>query len=159
LASQAWSLEERAFSGIGVTLSMGINMGLVLTIASDPRVTGTIGKVVSCLESGTHFWSWGVCLGSGDDGRSPYGVATWRCLFPAPFYSRLFSIPSSSLFQTLFLGLCPMLLSSRARRRCGIGLPYCIDSRDLTSVYIALTPPRTADHCAHSLRTLSPSPV
>src|SRR5271170_5136242 len=37
-------------------------------------------------------------------------------LFPAFLYSRLFSIP-----KRYFLGLCPMLLSSRARRRCGIG--------------------------------------
>jgi hypothetical protein len=92
-------------------------------------------------------------------------------LFPAPLYSRLPSIPGSSLFPALlysqlfstpkryFLGLCPMLLSSRARRRCGIGLPYCVDSRDLTCIYIALTPPRTANYCAHSLPSLSPSLV
>jgi hypothetical protein len=85
-------------------------------------------------------------------------------LFPALLYSRLFSIPGSSLFPALlhfrlfsisgssvfpallysqlfsipkryFLGLCPMLLSSRAGRRCGIGLPYHVDSRDLTCIY------------------------
>jgi hypothetical protein len=65
LASQTRSLKERAFSGIGVTLSIDINMELVLAIASGLRVTGTIRKVASFLESGTHFGSCGVCLGSG----------------------------------------------------------------------------------------------
>lgn len=69
LASQTWSLKERAFSGIGVRLSIDIDMGLVLTIASDLRVTETIGKVASFLESGTHFLVMHLASGGSELGQ------------------------------------------------------------------------------------------
>lgn len=59
LASQTWSLKERAFSGIGVTLSIDIDLGLVLTIASDLRVTETqpynAKAMHSCYEPGNMY--------------------------------------------------------------------------------------------------------